>query len=41
MSPLGEVIAWPLYNSEGIVTADCDLREELHAKRYFDVAGSA
>ena len=25
--------------SEGIVIADCDLREALHAKRYFDVAG--
>jgi len=24
---------------EGIVTADCDLRDALHAKRYFDVAG--
>ena len=24
---------------EGIVYADCDLREALHAKRYFDVAG--
>jgi hypothetical protein len=28
-----------LYDEQGIVTADCDLREALHAKRYFDAAG--
>ena len=39
VSPTGNVIAGPLYDGEGIVTADCDLREALHAKRYFDVAG--
>jgi nitrilase len=39
VSPRGDVIAGPLYDEEGIVTADCDLREALHAKRYFDVAG--
>ena len=39
VSPGGEVIAGPLYDSEGIVIADCDLREALHAKRSFDVAG--
>jgi nitrilase len=39
VSPTGEVIAGPLYDEEGIVYADCDLREALHAKRYFDVAG--
>ena len=22
-----------------MITADCDLRDALHAKRYFDVAG--
>lgn len=38
-SPTGELIAGPLYDAEGIVTADCDLRAALHAKRYFDVAG--
>jgi predicted amidohydrolase len=37
--PSGEVIAGPLYDAEGMVTADCDLRDALHAKRYFDVAG--
>ena len=35
----GEVIAGPLYDEEGIVTADVDLRVGLHAKRWFDVVG--
>ena len=35
----GEVIAGPLYDAEGIVTADCDLRVGLHAKRWFDAVG--
>jgi predicted amidohydrolase len=35
----GEVIAGPLYGEEGIVTADCDLRAGLHAKRWFDAVG--
>ncbi|HWM62832.1 MAG TPA: nitrilase-related carbon-nitrogen hydrolase, partial [Solirubrobacterales bacterium] len=35
----GEVIAGPLYDEEGIVTADCDLREGLRAKRWFDSVG--
>jgi nitrilase len=39
VAPSGEVVAGPLYDGEGIVAADCDLREALHAKRYFDVAG--
>jgi nitrilase len=39
VSPDGEIIAGPLYDAEGIVVADCDLRQALHAKRYFDVAG--
>ena len=39
VSPTGDVIAGPLYDAEGIVTASCDLRQALHAKRYFDVAG--
>jgi nitrilase len=39
VSPNGEVIAGPLYDAEGIVTAECDLGEALRAKRYFDVAG--
>lgn len=39
VAPSGEVIAGPLYDVEGIITADCDLRDALHAKRYFDVVG--
>ena len=39
VSPQGEVIAGPVYDKETIVTAQCDLREALYAKRYFDVAG--
>jgi nitrilase len=35
----GEVIAGPLYDAEGILVADCDLRAGLHAKRWFDAAG--
>jgi nitrilase len=35
----GEVIAGPLYDEEGIVMADCDLRQGLHAKRWFDAVG--
>src|SRR3954454_1970327 len=35
----GEVIAGPLYDAEGILTADCDLRAGLHAKRWFDAVG--
>ena len=39
VSPNGDIIAGPLYDEVGIITADCDLRVALHAKRYFDVAG--
>jgi nitrilase len=35
----GEVIAGPLYDEEGIVEAECDLRVGLHAKRWFDSVG--
>jgi nitrilase len=35
----GEVIAGPLYDAEGMVIADCDLRRGLHAKRWFDAVG--
>jgi predicted amidohydrolase len=35
----GEVIAGPLYDEEGLVVADCDLRAGLHAKRWFDAVG--
>ena len=39
VAPTGDVIAGPLYDEEGVVVADCDLREALRAKRYFDAAG--
>lgn len=39
VSPGGEIVAGPVYDEEAIVTADCDLRLALHAKRSFDVAG--
>ena len=39
VAPSGQVIDGPLYDSEGMLVVDCDLREALHAKRYFDVAG--
>jgi nitrilase len=35
----GDLIAGPLYDEEGIVEADCDLRIGLHAKRWFDSVG--
>lgn len=35
----GDVIAGPLYDREGILYADCDLRRGLHAKRWFDAVG--
>jgi len=35
----GNVIGGPLYDEEGIVVADCDLRVCLHAKRWFDAVG--
>jgi nitrilase len=35
----GKVIAGPLYGAEGTLIADCDLREGLHAKRWFDSVG--
>ncbi len=35
----GEVLEGPLYDREGIVVAACDLREGLHAKRFFDAVG--
>jgi nitrilase len=35
----GEILAGPLYDEEGIVVADCDLRSALAAKRWFDAAG--
>jgi nitrilase len=39
VSPGGDLIEGPRYDAEAILVADCDLREALHAKRAFDVAG--
>ena len=35
----GEILAGPLYDQEGLLIADCDLRAALAAKRHFDAAG--
>jgi nitrilase len=35
----GKVIAGPLYDAEGILTADCDLSATLRVKRWFDAVG--
>ena len=35
----GKVLAGPLYDEEGILYADCDLRDGLRAKRWFDAVG--
>ena len=35
----GNVVAGPLYGEEGMLVYDCDLRQGLHAKRWFDAVG--
>src|SRR4051812_26784527 len=35
----GDLLAGPLYDQEGILFADCDLRACLRAKRWFDAVG--
>lgn len=39
VSPLGEVLAGPLYNEEGILTAEVDLDELVCSRMDFDVTG--
>jgi nitrilase len=39
VSPLGDVIAGPLYDREGILFADLDLGEIVRGKVDFDVVG--
>lgn len=39
ISPLGKVVAGPLYNQEGILFAEIDHREIIKAKMDFDVIG--
>lgn len=39
VSPLGELLAGLLYNEEGILTADLDMREIPRSRFDFDVTG--
>jgi nitrilase len=39
ISPLGDVIAGPLYGEEGILFADLDMAEVARGKFDFDVTG--
>lgn len=39
VSPQGKVLAGPLFNSSGVLTAEIDLDDILHAKMDFDVNG--
>ena len=39
ISPLGEILAGPLYDQEGILFAELDLAEIVRAKFDFDVVG--
>jgi nitrilase len=39
VSPLGEVLAGPLYDQEGILFAELDLGEIVRSKLDFDVVG--
>lgn len=39
ISPLGKVLAGPLYDEEGMLTADIDLEEIIRSKMDFDVSG--
>ncbi|KAL1205492.1 Nitrilase 1 [Cardamine amara subsp. amara] len=39
ISPLGQILAGPNFESEGLVTADLDLDDIARAKLYFDVVG--
>ena len=39
VGPDGEFVGGPLYDEEGMVVAECDLRRTLQAKRWFDVVG--
>ena len=39
VSPLGEILAGPLYGEEGVVSAELDLDDVVRARLDFDVAG--
>jgi nitrilase len=39
VNPAGEVVAGPLYDEEGTLIVDCDLRQTVRAKYAFDAVG--
>jgi nitrilase len=39
VSPLGDILAGPLYDQEGILTAELDLADVVRSKFDFDVVG--
>jgi nitrilase len=39
VSPMGEVLAGPLFDKEGILTAEIDLAQVVRSKMDFDVIG--
>ena len=39
MSPMGEVLAGPLYDEEGLISAEIDLDEIVKARFDFDPVG--
>jgi nitrilase len=39
VGPLGELLGGPLYDGEGMVVADCDLRAGLRTRAWFDPVG--
>ncbi|WP_340105756.1 carbon-nitrogen hydrolase family protein [Rhodohalobacter sp. 8-1] len=39
VSPMGEVLAGPLYDNEGLLTAEANLKELVRSKMEFDVIG--
>jgi nitrilase len=39
VSPMGEILAGPLYDSAGILTAELDLNSVIKARMDFDVTG--
>jgi len=39
ISPLGKVLAGPLYDEEGLLTAEIDMDEIIRSKMDFDVSG--
>ena len=38
-SPAGDIVEGPLYDEEGMLIVDCDLRQTVRAKYGFDAVG--